>query len=364
MKNILVRICFNSKNWRQPTGEMHKKESSYVGKHGFGHEDWNFNTAQEVDGNVYGYTYFEPSKHTIRAHNGKFNLDFYTIDPQSKQRLWVGSYRDAWFLDARGRANVKGLFTKRGIIEARIEELAALDGAPFRDSDKIRKTYRKHFYLNARVKAENVKILDPPIILTRTFLGKSPTRLRRYRAGVYLDAPLSTTRALQPGKPTSLQDLSEKSLKRVLTAQEKVVRRYHNRLSNHFKDWLAEIKAQDVVRERQGVDVFFRLGLVSYLAELKVCYGRRSTHAIREGVGQILEYNFYPGRKSADKLLIVLDQEPSFTDISYIERLQTYLPIFLLWPTEKGFSSGQRLGKKFRELRHVLSWSKTGRPVA
>ncbi len=360
MKSLLVRICFNSKNWRQPTGEMYRKEDSYVGRHGFGHEDWNFNTAQEVDGNVYGYAYFVPRKRTIEAHNGQFNLHFYTIEPGGKQRLLVGVYRNAWYLDAKERSKAKQLFTGRGIIGERVEELAALGGAPFRDPDKIRKEYPKDFYLNVRATAENVKIFDPPIVLTGALLGKAPTRLRRYKAGVYLDAPLSTTRLFQAEKHAPLQDLSEESLKRFSPQQEKVVRRYHNRLSNRFKDWLEEIKAQDVVRERQGVDVFFRLGSASYLAELKVCYGRRATHAIREGVGQILEYNFYPGRKSANRLMIVLDQEPSFTDILYVERLQNYLPILILWVGKKGLSSDRRLKKPFKELHKLVNWQENG----
>jgi hypothetical protein len=41
-------------------------------------------------------------------------------------------------------------------------------------------------------------------------------------------------------------------------------------------------------KERQRVDVFFKIGACSFIAELKVSYGIGVTKAIREALGQIL----------------------------------------------------------------------------
>ena len=75
--------------------------------------------------------------------------------------------------------------------------------------------------------------------------------------------------------------------------------------------------------------------------EHKVCGGVGTTKALREALGQLLEYNYYGGRKRADRWYIVLDTEPSAADRDYIRTLQSELrlpPLVLCWPQGKGFA--------------------------
>lgn len=92
-------------------------------------------------------------------------------------------------------------------------------------------------------------------------------------------------------------------------------------------------------REKDQVDVEFKDGSKLCRAELKVCYGMTPTFAIREALGQLLEYNYYGWRFPADLWFIVLDSAPSEYDRKYVHRLseRKNLPLQLWWKSGSGF---------------------------
>ncbi|MBZ5670469.1 MAG: hypothetical protein LAO04_12155 [Acidobacteriia bacterium] len=123
--------------------------------------------------------------------------------------------------------------------------------------------------------------------------------------------------------------------------QRKIILRRHNRLSNAFAKWLTEHGYRDVRREEGCVDVDFRDGTTTCRAELKVCYGVKTRQAIREALGQLLEYNYYPHqyRKPAKKCFVVLDERPTDTDMRFLKRLCTAmkLPLSVCWRSGNAF---------------------------
>jgi hypothetical protein len=80
MALLIQRIGWNSLGWREPTGEQFRKEQSYVGKNGFGHEDWNFAAADIIGGKFYGYSYYQPGERSP-FQTGKHDVYFYGINP-------------------------------------------------------------------------------------------------------------------------------------------------------------------------------------------------------------------------------------------------------------------------------------------
>ena len=87
---LLQRLCWNSNGWRGPTGQQYGKEHSYVGENGFGHEEWNLNTSDLIEGKVYGYTYYTPPQDAIGPPSS-YDVYFFTI-AEDKKRLLVGAY--------------------------------------------------------------------------------------------------------------------------------------------------------------------------------------------------------------------------------------------------------------------------------
>jgi hypothetical protein len=71
---------------------------------------------------------------------------------------------------------------------------------------------------------------------------------------------------------------------------------------------------------------------MSCLFELKTCYNQSTRHALREALGQLIEYAFYPGRGRPDNLAVVLDTTPSPWDMEWFRRLsKANIAVELFW---------------------------------
>ena len=84
-----ARICWNSNQWRFPSGEApHLEEGSYVVDAGFGHEEWLFNFAWLIDG--FHYAFLQPVNKSFETVTGEtIDVLLYTISP-SGDRLYAG----------------------------------------------------------------------------------------------------------------------------------------------------------------------------------------------------------------------------------------------------------------------------------
>jgi hypothetical protein len=146
---------------------------------------------------------------------------------------------------------------------------------------------------------------------------------------------------LPPDRPRHETSLAEDGYPRASGPQRKIILPRHNRLSNAFAKWLRRRGYADVHQEDGYVDVDFLDGTTACRAELKVCYGVKTRHAIREALGQLLEYNYYPHqyRKPAKKWFVVLDERPTDTDMQFLKRLCATMkfPLSICWRSGKTF---------------------------
>lgn len=139
--------------------------------------------------------------------------------------------------------------------------------------------------------------------------------------------------------------LSEESYMRKTRASQRNVERLHAGLSNRFRNWVSKQFAVRVDQERNSIDVRFTCNGVKHLAELKICYGGNTRAAIREAMGQLLEYNHYPPRSEAQFWWLVLDHHPARADRAYIDALRSKyaLPLTLAWSLGANFESYPKL---------------------
>ena len=112
----------------------------------------------------------------------------------------------------------------------------------------------------------------------------------------------------------------------------------HTELASRFEKWLRDGNYQDIKREQGWVDVRFSRDNHGFIAELKICYCLNTRQAIREAIGQVLEYNHYSGRTPAEEWWIILDQQPTPNDAAYIGQLreQYLVPLHLGYETSLG----------------------------
>lgn len=135
--------------------------------------------------------------------------------------------------------------------------------------------------------------------------------------------------------------LNELAYQRETSASKKNIERLHASLSNQFRVWLKRSFGIDVKQEENSIDLIFTFHAETHLAELKICYCGNTKHAIREALGQLLEYNHYPPHCENRSWWLVLDCEPSRDDRKYISTLrQKYrFPLILAWRDELDFET-------------------------
>ena len=134
--------------------------------------------------------------------------------------------------------------------------------------------------------------------------------------------------------------LDEGTYWRLPSSEKRRVWKLHNILSNQFSDWLKKQGYKDVVQEENRVDVEFKSGNNLCRAELKICGGGKPLWSIREAIGQLLQYNLYGNRNTAEYWFIVLDEKPHSWDLEFIKTLRDnyQLPIWLGWQDGSEFS--------------------------
>lgn len=110
---------------------------------------------------------------------------------------------------------------------------------------------------------------------------------------------------------------------------EYVMSLQHNELSNMMVEYLKKNGYTKVKAEENYVDIkcIDKSGKKVFF-ELKTAQTVKS--AIREALGQLLEYNHYPNTNKADKLIIVTKYEPEDEDIQYLVGLREIykIPVF------------------------------------
>lgn len=341
MTILLQRICWNSGGWRAPTGELFGQEDSYVGTNGFGHEEWNFATTDVIDGKVIGYSYYTPSEKSEKLES-THDIYFFAIKP-NKERIIVGYYKDAKFLNPTEQKEIKEKFKNSEVLPKRIDELLTLNLPTITSKKAALDHILKGFAGNMKVNPENVFLASPHRQLTSQMLGgKNPIHINRYTKPLFLtDAPLSkktspnndpSNGGAPPSSSNSSEDLPEDSYCRFTKSEMKVITRMHNQLSNRFKGWLLQHGCNNVVAEENGIDIACTHNKKTYLFELKTTACQSIKMALRDAVGQILDYSFFPGRTVRSFSAIVLDAAPNEYEIAWLKTLaENGISIEMFW---------------------------------
>ncbi len=124
---------------------------------------------------------------------------------------------------------------------------------------------------------------------------------------------------------------------RLIDKTEVVVSHYHKNLERDFIRWLKKMRYTNVHQEfllanNDRIDVRFSLLDKAIFAELKTINGSSSKRAIRQALGQILDYKYHGDIQNVDELWIVINGEFSDYDTAFIQVLRDEhsLPLRLL----------------------------------
>ena len=330
MLRLMQRVCWNTRGWQLPTGATNEK--GFPSENGFGHEEWNFQLADTWNGHIFPYTYLVPQQQILLKNNGKFDIGFFSRHQEQNEWIFIGIHHNAQLIDDDEYPQILNSFSDRGILARRADELSSASPNFESYSKALREVtdaFKKR-YVRVKSPVANIEIFPQPIPMQK------PSN-HRFKSFTYVDNfPLTNTKSRDLKKEPSA--LAEDGYYRESQRNLKIILPKHNKLSNCFCSWLAT-KGINAKQEENYIDILFEANRENYIAELKIVYGVGTTKAIRESLGQLFEYNYYPGRNIKKNWLVVLDQKPMDGDFKYIDNLRSArnLPILVGWQVESEF---------------------------
>ena len=327
------RICWNTRNWRMPSGEAKHLEmgDSYVLEHGFGHEEWLFNFDWLLSGydskdlHSYRYGFLQPISKYRGSYVGEtFSILLYTVDSSYTRRA-VGVIKDAYVPDLSELKWALERTDQNGWLNQMRQDLNEIG-----ISDEPLRNLVPANLANIRFRPNNVTLCNPMIPLMPPH---KVTRINRYQPLYWDDGfDIETGHAHRFARPKIERDSDARDgshAPRVRAAQPATeYEPHHTILQDQLREFLrAKYGMKAIRKEKESVDL--RLVQPGSTIFIEVKLERTVKNCIRLALGQLLEYAHYPNLTKADNLLVVGDATPTEEDVMYLQFIRdTYhLPV-------------------------------------
>lgn len=311
--NKIARICWNTKNWKIPSGPEGKSTSigSYEYENGFGHEEWLFNKSRIIDG--YYYSFFEPLRLKSEKHIGNsYNISLFTINSLNK-KYYVGEIKNAECISKKESERIFGIYRTRGWIEQMKNEVKLIGGK----WESIIATNQNIFF-NVRFKFSDAFPADELIEISDEDISITTHRFK------LLPKKTNLSFNSQDIEDDNESDGNEKS-----TGKRKKVYNvdcefdpYHDMIQNALVKFLRNSGEYVKVQSEKGrVDIKGKTANGDWhYFELKTDNPKLS---IRKALGQVMEYAYFPNLEKAKKLIIVADSRPNSDTINYLNCIRS-----------------------------------------
>lgn len=340
MEKRVSRLAFNTNGWVLPSGPYGKSDSpdSYEAQFGFGHEEWLFDISKLIDG--YHYGFLEPVRKQLQAYAGNtYDVWLYTIDRKSKKRFWIGEINNLRVLTKAEADRALDEYKRRGWHLEMRQQVEAIGG----DINAFLRWHDVDLF-NVRFKPEDLKVNDPYVeIPTDHPVIKMP----RYNFTHFWDdfkILVNQGFAFQPDKdsqPASpIPELHTKTYMRESRAVE-----LENLLAyiSHQLIMFLKLKygSRNVKAEHLSgsggsrMDIVVNSGDEGFIFYEIKTYNSLKT-SIREAIGQLLEYSYFPENQNASSL-VILTQKHSGAEtvevIRYIRHIRSKfgIPVYYQW---------------------------------
>lgn len=293
MDRYLARLCWSEGNWVRPLGGAFG--SSYVDENGFGFEEWVNRQNLKVGNRRYAFVQ-GVSRAQSRLQGTEIGLDLFSISPDGNASI-VFQLRRARVLSHEEAVDATRQLRRRGWFKTMRDEVASFGGS----TGVFQGRSAEQAIVNISFLPSDLRASARPIS-SQAVSGR--TRFQLYR----IDR--MEPRALEGSSRKKRTSASRKPLRK--EAAELLL--LENQMQNELHVLLeAQFGARNVARERERADltVLGARGRCRYLIEVKS--QRVPRLALREALGQVLEYAFYPGRKSLydNAKLVVVGPSPA-----------------------------------------------------
>lgn len=324
IENKIARICWNTEGWRRPSGSAGKSKlkKAFERKDGYGSEEWLLDTTKLIDGWHYGF--LQPINKNRSIYEGKtFNISLYSIDEDRKSRWWVGRIKNVIVTTSQESAKAYTGYKQRGWLKEMEQQLRSVGAKVngFRNVDP------KEFAV-LRFRPESLDLLETPMEFS--------VKDRAVKATYYVLLNQSRTpKLLSTGKQFQFSHghTNKKGSSRAgYEKQSRAVDLVHNQIQNNLYTSLSKKYGKNNVGTEQEtghgsqVDLVQKYNVKQYIFyEIKTNYSVRL--CIREALGQLLEYAYYPRSNNAKKLVIVSPIVPTTEVKTYLRTIRSRFKI-------------------------------------
>ncbi len=316
-ENKLSRICWNKNNWKFPSGSEGKSPStkSYESDKQFGHEEWLLDSSRIIDGFHYGF--LQPLMTKTDKHAGKiYNITLFTI--RNSTKYFVGTINNAVCISREESKGIYELYKKKGWIkEMELElEKACVNPYPFKEtSPEI---------------CFNVKFCFKDFTPTQSGYLEEISSIKNHRYKLLSkkgDLHFTTEVFENEGNLKNTEIVI-----RNLTG-DTIFDPIHNKIQNALYMLLRDkcAKYKNVYIEKNNIDVqALTHDNKWHFYEIKT---DNPKYSIRKGLGQLLEYAFYPKNERAQKLIIISDSLPDQSIKEYMVHIRSKFSIPIFYQT-------------------------------
>jgi len=305
-------MCWNAQNWIRPSGDAALVETpnTYASKMGFGHEDWLFNFNWLIDG--WKYSFLQPvNKSLARFEGAIIDVRLFTV-AGAKRWFYVGEIGQCQVLSPRQAQHARDQFKTRGWLREMEKHVRAVGG----NVGGLRENDPRNVF-NIRFRRKNAELYDPPVPVDE---GDAIRRIKRYALVPAASAPKvdeqwSSRVAATKARPTG------KIPRKSIAAGN--IDLFHNAMQNELISTLrAKYGYEAVIVEEASVDI--KLSDRQRLVFVEIKADSRPRYALREALGQLLEYEFIAadGGQTPTELVVAGPGELSRRDLDYLHHLQ------------------------------------------
>lgn len=338
MAILLQRICWNEYLWARPSGLP--KDAGYPREKGFGGDEWNFNLGDSYKGYVYGHTPYAPSARAKATLPPVFCVAFWTKHPETDQIFLVGFYESAEWTSGGQSMQFDLWLRKSSRWERRRRELLSVTRL---SKAKIDAEFpfppRGYIWWKLRCPTGKVQLVDGWMSIPKMLVEKHQrfAKPRIWRGGsASSDLIKRCSVAALAYAPPQL------GYERITPNRVAIIDQNEERLREQFLSFLRSQpqRFSGVQREVEQNDVRFRCKGEHQIAELKSGLSYPTIHhALRTGLGQLLSYNYAPGRTPARRWWLVLDCKPDADSKRFIRNVAVahQMPLVIAYRTTGPF---------------------------
>jgi len=336
------RLAYNSNGWIMPSGSYGKSnhKDSHEAKHGYGHEEWLFDTSKLING--YHYGFLEPIRKQQDAYKEKiFHVWLYTIDGISKKRYWVGEIENIEVLTQDSAEEIKSIYQKNGWLKEMEEQIVASGANNHGFSD-----WQGVDLFNVRYKPENLKANDPyfELPINHPIVEQSRYTFAHFKEDFTIDDIDNELDTFSfSGDKNEENENNDTQIEIGLHSREPKtieITYLHKAISKNLTRFLKNKYGNKNVKAEHScgigankVDIVVNTvneGMTFY--EIKTYNSVKSS--IREAIGQLLEYAMWPNKMKANQLIIVTQKHNDIEEVKkYFAHLRQRLrlQIYYQW---------------------------------